>query len=511
MFNWLFPSKRSVENPNTPITTDALERFNQSSTAITRHNCFALPAFARGVTLISNTVARCPTFVMKKEGENKVRDEDHPAYYPLRHQANEIVTSYVWFREATAQSIWNGNSFTWIDRSTNPYKLYLLDPEQTFITIEHDANSIRPSNIFYTTSVEGSYFTFPASEIIHFKGLGNSNGLVGMRLLDYAKEALGLGINSQQYANTYFKRGGALYQFVELPGYIESQEKIEQFRRGIEASHADINKAHRIALLQGGAKLNRFSISNDEAQMIESRRLSIVDVANLLSLPAHKLNSEINTSYASLSEENLALLSDTYDAYFTNFEGELENKLLLESQKHTRSHLITFERRALLRGATQQETAALIDQLNNGLLSWEEVRQLLDKPIDSDGTFRRPANIMVEGEEAPEPPPEAPAASPEAPEEDIEAEDQEPEEDAQEDTRSKQLLHHTINRLLKRIVKSNKPPFEHRSVWEDALHPFDGHEDALEDLQQEWLAVLPEQRAEAMHSHTEEIVEKLWN
>jgi hypothetical protein len=228
----------------------------------------------------------------------------------------------------------------------------------------------------------------------------------------------------------------------------------------------------------------------ESSQMIESQKHDLVRVANLLGLPPSKLGADVNTSYASLEWESKSLLSDCLDPHLVLWEQECERKLLTNWEYDTNSRYIEHDRNALLSIDAKTEKELLITQLNNGLLSWEECRQKMNLSIEKDESmeWRRPANIVIDGE-APPQAPQSPVVPPEAPTQET------PPEEAQT---AQQLTEGILQRAVARWKKSPKPLAQHKDILIEQLAAYPNAEDWVDNLMmrldEELSAVLPEQR-----------------
>src|SRR5262245_10781687 len=92
---------RSLENPAVPLDPWADEGGDLGPTASTgvrvgRQKALTLPAYWRGVGLISRTVAKLPLRVQRKQHPGWEDDPDHPADWLIRRSPNEAMTAFVW-------------------------------------------------------------------------------------------------------------------------------------------------------------------------------------------------------------------------------------------------------------------------------------------------------------------------------------------------------------------------------------------------------------------------------
>lgn len=390
-----------MEDPTIPINQAyALLADKPSSTGMVVNATTVLgnPAVWRGVNLISQSVAKLPLIVYKRgPNDSRVRDVDHPAYKLLKRQPNELYSPYTFKQTIQSHALIHGNGYAYIfrDEAGKPVELLILDPETTYPYTEN-------GHLQYMTKIDGKENKLAVADVLHIKGLGS--GIMGLSVLDVMREALGLGIAMLKFQAVYIKQNGKPSLVIELPASVSKPEAIEKFRRTYGNMHQGLDNAHRPALLKHGAKLHELSGSNESGQYIQGRELDIIMVADILGCPPHKLGANIATSYKSLEAENKAFLSDSLDGWLVNWEQECYTKLLSERQKALDTHFFSFERKAIISIDAKTEAELAIMYYNNGVYSFEQLMPRLNLPTEKDPshTYRRPANIVVEGEEVEE-------------------------------------------------------------------------------------------------------------
>lgn len=359
---------------------------------VDRYTALGLSPFYRGTDLISSTVGR--TDLPIYHGQNRDKAVEHPAYYTLNYAVNDLMSAYAWKQTMIANAVIFGNSYSVIDKTETPYKLYLLDPEATTQYVSFDgpkpvvsyATQIGFRNITDPSQVmnAGQSATYTADQIIHVKGFCDGIGLKGAKLIDVARNAIGAGLAAQAFSNLYFRHAGTVGGTVEFPpGMNPAQQKDfkEQFNRergnGIWSS---LKWFFGIA----GLKIEPWKSNAQEAQLVEAMQHNFTVIANLLGLPASKLGALVNVSYGSLTQDEQNIVNDCYDKWFTSFETELNMKLLRYDEQQ--DYYIEFCRESLIASDVQTKIPLIIQQYQTGLISWEEARALMNRPTTKDNS-----------------------------------------------------------------------------------------------------------------------------
>ena len=344
-----------LENPANPLSDPDWEDDTGSSTGVrvSRDTLLTLSAYWKGISLISNAIGKTPLEPI--ETQTKAVATDHQAYdlltseaVPFGIEGRSVLASFQFRRLLTQHAISHGNGYAYIERQNDePVALVPLMPDRTAPVRES-------GRLWYVTSVGGTFEDSASGlarmypeDVIHICGMG-FDGLCGYSLIQYAAEASGLALAQQTYASKYFANSAATGVVLEVPkllsdvAYARLKQSWTQMRNGL-------SNAHRAAILEEETTAKTLSNSAQDAQLVESRKLSLVDIANFLCLPVHKVGGEGRTAYASLTEENQSVLDDAFDPWMETWESELDVKLRTEQQKRQRSHCWKFDRKQLIR------------------------------------------------------------------------------------------------------------------------------------------------------------------
>lgn len=365
---------------------------------INQRTVLGYPPLWRAINLISSSVAGlpCDCFRRQKGGGKKV-DMRHPAQYLMEKKANRWVNAYTFRRAMTAIAALRGNSYAAIDRvDGKPVGLIMWDAQQTMIKLDN-------GNLWYVTYVNGKPVRVPAEDMIHIRGFGG-DGITGWPILDLMKDALGVGMAAQQFGGRYFSQGSSMSGLLMVPGSF-SEEKIRNTLQAWNSMQQGLTNSHKVALLQDGVKFQQLTIPNDAAQFLQTREYEVRStVSNITGVPPHMLGDSTRTSHNSLEAEGQSYLDYTLQPWLQTWEAEFEDKLLTDKEKENDSHLIEFNREALIQMTFESKVNGLYRQKEMGALSTNEVRAILNLPsLGPDGDkYYHPANWVEVGEE-PEP------------------------------------------------------------------------------------------------------------
>jgi len=248
--------------------------------------------------------------------------------------------------------------------------------------------------------------------VVHIRGL-SSNGYTGRSPLHDLRDAMGLAMTAEEYTSKTFANGN------RQPGYFEGQpnmtrEKAQEFKKFWEENYSGANNAGKNPLIFGGISWKAAGFSNQDAELLMSRRFQIEEVSRAFRVPLHLLNStEKSTTWGSgIDQLNQGFVAYTLQPWVENWQQELEDKLLSEAEKAA-GYFIKFNLGVLLRGAPEARAKFYEIMRRIAAMDVNQIRALEDwneYPDAWAGDPRLPLNAQQSGQQAPETEP-APAVA----------------------------------------------------------------------------------------------------
>ena len=307
---------------------------------VTKDKALSYSPWWKAIDLVSSAVARntLAPYRISDDGRSRTVDTSHPLRALLANKPNYFQTSYQFVKLMVSQYMSSGNAYAYILRDgMAPTQLVPLDPNWTTPVIIKPSGALgyaipNPGDqVWYVWTPEGGSPAYLRSEdVLHFRGL-SAEGLWGYSVVTKAKEALGLGLGQQIYSSTFFANGGKPKVVLMHAGKLADATKAA-LAESWDRRHSGDN-AHSTAVLDQGLTAKEMSFSPSDSELIESRKFSIIDVANYTGVPPHKLGDASRAGYNSLEQENLSFREDTLSSHFTQIEQEMSDKLLREDEK----------------------------------------------------------------------------------------------------------------------------------------------------------------------------------
>ena len=341
---------------------------NSSGVNVSETSALALTYVYACINVLSQTLAHVPLELMKEGNKGPQRAKGHNLYDLMKNSPNQKYSSYDWRETMEGHRNGWGNSYSLIIRDKGrPVALEILYPDSTIPrTLAADG-----SVIYESTNEAGSTVRIAAPDMLHFAGLG-WDGIQGYSPIQKAKEAIGLGLAIHQFGGNFFRNGAS------PKGIIESEVPpntlapfVEQFKK----QYGGLEQANGTPILPKGLTYKAISINPDDAQTLETLKLNRTEIAGMFRVPPQFIMDLERSTFTNAAEMDLHFVKHTMTPIFTNWESELNRKLLTDSERRA-GYYFKFNDKGLLRGATTERFAAYHTALQDGWMNRNEVRAL---------------------------------------------------------------------------------------------------------------------------------------
>jgi HK97 family phage portal protein len=298
---------------------------NTTGVNVNERSALALPAFFAGVNCIASDLSALPLELVQIMPSGATRRAVEHRCYPIFSRSPDgQTTSMRWRSAITSHAIIYGGGFGEIVPAIDDSRVYLflLDPANTQVQIASDGG------VTYTTA--GG--TLAKERVVHFSGLSH-DGITGHPIVRLARQALGLGLAGQDFAASFLGNGVGAAGWFKPPNEVTAEAK-KQFLAGVQEIHQGVENAGQLGILPVGWDIveSKGGANPEQAQLLDMRAFSVLDVARLLRVPPHKLADKSGESYASIEASNLEYIQGTLLPWAEAFEQSLSLRLLSDEE-----------------------------------------------------------------------------------------------------------------------------------------------------------------------------------
>lgn len=338
-----------------------------SGVSVNETSAMKYSAVYSAVRLISETIASLPCIVYERlDSGGKTRAPKHPFFKMLHDAPNTEQTSFTYWEQVMINLLLWGNAYSEIqfDGAGRPVALWPLLPDRTK-PIRAPDQSLQ----YETVLPEGKMVRLPSYSVLHIAGLG-FDGLVGKSPIQMTKEAIGLGLATEQFGASFFGNGAKPGGVIEYPGKM-SETGRKNLRESWELMHKGLGKQHRVAILEEGAKYQALAVPPNDAQFLETRKFQVTEIARIFRVPPHMLGDLERATWANVEQESISFVVNTIRPWLVRIEKALGFKLFDDPK-----YFVEFLVDGLLRGDTKSRYEAYAIGRQWGWLSADDVRGL---------------------------------------------------------------------------------------------------------------------------------------
>ena len=374
-FSSLFRSRDAPQNSTAGSGYTFFFGGSTSGKAVTERSAMQMTAVYSCVRILAEAVAGLPLNLYRyTEDGGKEKAIDHPLYLLLHDEPNPEMSSFV-FRETlmTHLLLW-GNAYAQIIRNGKGevIALYPLMPNK--MTVDRDSQG----QLYYSYQRgtdeairdKNQTVILRPSDVLHIPGLG-FDGLVGYSPIAMAKNAIGMAIACEEYGAKFFANGAAPGGVLEHPGTIKDPQRV---RESWQSTFGGSGNANKIAVLEEGMKYTPIGISPEQAQLLETRKFQINEIARIFRVPPHMVGDLEKSSFSNIEQQSLEFVKYTLDPWVVRWEQSITRALLTQTEKAR--YFVKFNLEGLLRGDYESRMNGYATARQNGWMSANDIREL---------------------------------------------------------------------------------------------------------------------------------------
>lgn len=322
------------------------------------------------IELLADNIASLPIFVyMMKDGLRQLaRDTD--LWRLLHTSPNSRHTTMEFWQFIVMNYMLRGNAYARLQRNSKGEvtAMWPLSSDQVQVKVLDDGSLV------YEYSVNATVIVYSEKNILHFRDKGN--GVIGMSRLDYMKSTLNVAINAQNTTNNTYQNENRrpMVFMIDKTLKSEQREAIRKNFKGLTESGDD-----DLLILEAGAKVEALSMTPAEVQLLETRKFSVEDISRWFGIPSVLINDLANrVPYGNNDDLIQIFYKFKLRPMLVGFEQALTKRILTAEQRASMS--VEFSIDAILRGSLKDRVEIYAKQLQNGMKSRNEVRQLENDP-----------------------------------------------------------------------------------------------------------------------------------
>lgn len=336
-------------------------------------------AFFRAVAYISQAVAGLPWSVIRETSKGSIPQPNHAVAGLLKSRPNPEMGAFVWRETMLAWALTWGNGYSEIelDMAGRPIALWPLAPDRVEVKRLPDTQEL----IYEISNYVGGTVYLPPERVFHLHGLG-FDGLVGYPIVALAARGIGLGLAAERFNEDFYNNGTVTTGVIKVPKIL-STEAYDRLKKDWAEKNSKFGQKWRPIFFDGGMEWQSISMPIKDAQMLETRKFQVTEIARWFGLPPHKLADLERATFSNIEHQSIEVVNDALMPWVHRFEQEADGKLFGPRDRSLRTKLNV---RGLLRGDDKSRAEYYKIMRDIGVYSTNMILRLEDEnPVGPEG------------------------------------------------------------------------------------------------------------------------------
>ncbi|MES2255049.1 MAG: phage portal protein [Pseudomonadota bacterium] len=334
------------------------------------------------VNSIARSLAAIPVVVYQRTATgDRIEQPLHPMAQIVRRGANSGMTWCDWLEHVLASTLLHGNGISLIQRNgSGILEGFKYVPWGTVSVERLSSGKLRYT---ITDPITGQGGIFLEGEVLHLRDR-TDDGYIGRPVLSRAAEAVSSVHDASSFARSLLRNGAYPSGILSAPGAI-SNETAARLKQTIADGFTGPRKAGQVFIAGDGLKWSTMQISPEDAELLESRKFGVVEIARIFDVPPPIIQDYENNTFTNAEQAGLWFATRTLSYWANKAEAEFSRSVFSGGNIE-----MSLDLSGLLRGDPQTRWANNKIALDTGAKTINEVRQEEGyNPIATGGTRRR--------------------------------------------------------------------------------------------------------------------------
>lgn len=379
----------TLANPAQWLTDMLYGSATTSGATVNDTTAMSLPAVFSCVRVLADSIASLPIGLFRSTPDGgTVPAISRPENSLIGSAPSSLYTSYSLRSTMQLHLGLRGNAYARIlrDGRGGARELIILHPSQVYAFFDSNKLYYRvepnPNN-----GTGGRSEILTPDDIIHVAGISN-DGINGISPIQALRESIGLGITNRANASRTIQRGRA-DGYIKYPGELTTAQGAV-----IRDTFADPVRNGEFPVLGYGMEYQAISLSPQDAEFINTHKLTVRDIAGAYRVPLHMIGDLERATFSNIEHQSLEFVKFSLMPWIKAWEMELNRKLIPYSLQN--EYFFRFNVDGLLRGDIKTRMDAYTKAIQWGILNRDEARELENRNPIPDGlgeVFLTPLNM----------------------------------------------------------------------------------------------------------------------
>lgn len=359
--------------PRNDITTsselDAYLRLGTNNTyagiSVTPQSALTVAAVFDCTRVISEDIGKLPFEVYQQTSDReRVRATTSSLWKLIHDRPNSFMTSQQFREYLTASALLRGNGFALKNTIQGQVRELLpLRPDNVQIEQLPDFELV-----YHVTMADGRKERLTRRDVFHLPGL-TINGVVGVSVIEYARQTLGIALGASRHAGTFFGNGMKPSGIFKHPGKL-SDKAYDRLKAQLYEKHG-AERSNETLLIEENMDYTPITLTNKDSQFLESRTFEVVEVCRWFRVPPHKVAELSRATFSNIEHQAIEYVVDTLMPWAKRWEYAINGQVIVGNSIYAE---LNFN--ALLRGTTKERYEAYLMATGGPWAARNEIRRL---------------------------------------------------------------------------------------------------------------------------------------
>ena len=318
----------------------------------------------------ASTIASLPFFAYQQLNGQKTLARTSRLYALLHESPNSRMTPFEFWRALVMNHDIRGQGYARIDRDAAGEALALWPMP----TDQVEARVIADGSMLYLYRLGNDVAVLAEENVLVIKNLGN--GTTGLAKLEFMRGTMDEAAKAQAAASKIFGSGGKPTGVLMIDKVLTSEQ-----RKSVTDAFKGLTEGNtsRLQVLEANMKYQQLSMSPEDQQILETRKFTVEEICRWFDVPPVMVHHSNVTAWGSGIEQIVdGFYKLTIRPMLVNIEQATRKRVMTAKQRAAMS--IEFALDALLRGNPTQRAELYAKNVQNGIMTRNECRQLENLP-----------------------------------------------------------------------------------------------------------------------------------
>ncbi|MGU9870033.1 phage portal protein [Kluyvera ascorbata] len=340
------------------------------------------------IRVLAESMGMLPCNLYKITGNSKQKATSERLHKLLTMKPNDYMTPQEFWELVIVCLCLRGNFYAYKVKALGEVvELLPIDPG----CVEPKLNS-QWQPVYQVTFPDGSTDVLGQDDIWHVRTL-TFDGLVGLNPIAYAREAISLGMATEEHGARLFSNGAV------TSGVLRTEQTLTdaaytRLRKDFEDRHLGLSNAHRPMILEMGLDWKSMALNAEDSQFLETRKFQLEEICRLFRVPMHMVQNTDRSTFNNIENLGMGFINYSLVPYMTRIEQRINIGLVKESKQGV--YYAKFNAGALLRGDMKSRFEAYSTGINWGIYSPNDCRELEElNPRAGGDIYLTPMNMTT--------------------------------------------------------------------------------------------------------------------